>query len=157
MIKKKTKTLSSRLHIRPHCAGSTLSELHFLYFLFHCGKVGLVVVRPVQTAAPSIALILCHSLLLSASPTPNLCSIRISEFISQYFQSVYFFLETRSPVPQVKRLPPSALPSVRMDRETDALFFLSLPFTSQTSLHPSCRMGDNAGVLSCSSENAALN
>lgn len=128
--KRKKKSLPSRLHIRPHRAGSTLSELHFLYFLFHCGKVGLVVVRrykqqhpPWLSSSPPSSAPLC------SSPAPDLCSFGGARYSFHCIFNLFmffFFLETRSPEPQVKRpFPPSALPSFGVDGETEAAFFLS--------------------------------
>lgn len=135
----KKKNLPPRLHIHPHCAGSTLSELHFLYFLFHCGKVGLVVVRRCKQQHPPQLLssaILCSSLLLSRSKF--MLSWELSIYFTVFSICLFFFLRQevqchRSNAPP----PPSALPSVLQDGQGDRRTLLSFSAFYLSNLPPS--------------------
>lgn len=122
------------LHVRPHCAGSNLLELHCLHFLFHAGKVGLLVVRRLNQQHPLYLLsssILCSSLpsllCYDLNPVPNVSVHCLTTYFT-VFLICLFFLETKSPVPPVKRLPPPPpLPSARPSFRTDNLFPLKPP------------------------------
>lgn len=133
LIKKK-KNLPSRLHIRPHRAGSTLSELHFLYFLFHCGKVGLVVVRRCkQQHPPWLSSSPLSSAPLCSSPAPNVCSFGGARYSFHcIFNLFMFFFSLRQEVQSHRSNGPSLArpfpPSGWTGRQRQPSFFLSLPF-----------------------------